>query len=253
MSGRIRIAFKRLCARFLARCDGSVLPLFTLSLVPIVGLVGAAVDYSRANNIRSGLRGALDSALLAGARDGSTNWADVVANFFNSNLQLKGGTISSANFSLTADRAYAGAVSAVVPTNFLGLFGINSINVDVSATATVAPVGGSYCVLALNPTAQQALQLTGNASITITAPNCVLQVNSSNIDAVDMTGNSLINSVKNCFVGGVRKYGNSSISPAPDAKCTSVPDPFTAPSFRPFVEPCKFTNYNLSGNKTVTL
>jgi len=148
MSGRIRIALRHLCARFLACSHGSVLPLFTLSLVPIVGLVGAAVDYSRANNIRSGLRGALDSALLAGARDGSTNWADVVANFFNSNLQLKGGTISSANFSLTADRAYAGAVSAVVPTNFLGLFGINSINVDVSATATVAPVGGSYCVLA---------------------------------------------------------------------------------------------------------
>ena len=79
MSERILIALKRLCARFLACSDGSCCRNIHVIVVPIVGLVGAAVDYSRANNIRSSLRAALDSALLAGARDGSTNWADVAA------------------------------------------------------------------------------------------------------------------------------------------------------------------------------
>jgi hypothetical protein len=127
--------------------------------------------------------------LLAGARDGSTNWMNTATNFFNGNVQSKGGSVASPTFSLTADRAYTGTASAVVPTYFLGVMGVSSINVDVSSTASVAaPNGNYYCVMALNQTAQAALQLTGNATITITAPKCVLQVNSNNLDAVDLTG-----------------------------------------------------------------
>jgi Flp pilus assembly protein TadG len=237
---------------FTARSDGSMLPLFALSLVPLVALVGAAVDYSRANSVRTGLQGALDSALLAGARDGSTKWANVALNFFNSNVQPKGSSVSSPTFTLTNKRAYAGTVSATIPTNFLGVMGITSINVGVSATAAVASKGGYYCVIALNQTAQAAVQLTGNATISITAPKCVLQVNSNNLDAVDLTGNTSINSVENCFVGGVSTVGSSSISPAPDSSCKPIPDPFAAYP-RPAVGPCDYTNFNVSGNKTMTL
>jgi Flp pilus assembly protein TadG len=231
--------------------------MFALALVPIVAMVGAAVDYSRASGLRAQLQATLDSALLAGARDGSTNWMNTATNFFNGNVQSKGGSVASPTFSLTADRAYTGTASAVVPTYFLGVMGVSSINVDVSSTASVASSNGNnganyYCVMALNPTAQAALQLTGNASITITAPQCVLQVNSSNLDAVDMTGNARISSIENCFVGKVRSVGNSSISPPPDSVCKPIPDPFSAYP-RPAVGPCTYTNYSLSGNKTVTL
>ena len=41
-------ALKHLGACFNRRSDGSVMPLFALTLVPMFGLVGAAVDYSRA-------------------------------------------------------------------------------------------------------------------------------------------------------------------------------------------------------------
>ena len=90
---------------------------------------------------------------------------------------------------------------------------VSSINIVHSPV--VSSTGNYYCVMALNQTAQAALQLTGNATITITAPKCVLQVNSNNLDAVDMTGNAKISSVENCFVGKVRSVGNASISPAP--------------------------------------
>jgi Flp pilus assembly protein TadG len=48
-------------------CDrrGNILPLFGLALVPIVGLIGAAVDYSRASSVQSKLQAALDSTVLA--------------------------------------------------------------------------------------------------------------------------------------------------------------------------------------------
>jgi hypothetical protein len=144
-------------------------------------------------------------------------------------------------------------VSATVPTDFLNVMGISSIPIGVNATAAVASPGGNYyCVLALNKTAQAALQLTGNATITITAPKCVLQVNSNNNDAVDMTGNASIKSVENCFVGSWRSVGNASISPAPDPVCKPVPDPFTGYPPPP-VGGCDYTNFKLAGNKTVTL
>ncbi len=247
------VSIKRASVCFAPSEHGAVTHIFALALVPIVAMVGAAIDYSRANNLRSQLQATLDLSLLAGARDGSTNWANVATDFFSANVQSKGGAVATPTFTLTQNRAYAGTVTAVVPTDFLGVMGISAINISASALATAASTsGGYYCVLALSPNAQAALQLTGNSTIKITAPKCVLQVNSKDGDAVDLTGNAYINSVENCFVGGLRTVGNSSISPAPDPACKPVPDPFAAYP-RPVVGPCDYTNFKLSGNKTMTL
>lgn len=253
MFTRIRTALRRSCYDFKRDSEGSVVSTFALALVPLIGLTGAAVDYSTANNARTALQARLDAALVAGARDGSTTWADTALNTFNANLSSKGATDITPVFELTSARAYTGTVTAKVPASFLGVLGISSIDVRVTATTTVPPsTGGYYCVMALNSNAQAALQLTGNASIKITAPKCVVQVNSNNTRAVEMNGNTWINSVENCFVGGISTVGNSSISPAPDAVCKPIPDPF-AKYPRPAVGGCDHTNYQLSGNQTVTL
>jgi Flp pilus assembly protein TadG len=226
---------------------------FALALIPVVGLVGAAIDYSTANNARTNLQVALDAALLAGAKDGSANWTTTALNVFNANLNAKLASNVTPTFQLTSTRAYTGRVTAKASSNFLGVLGVSGINIGVSGTATVPPsTGGYYCVMALNRTAQAALQLTGNASITINAPKCVIQVNSSSSRAVEMNGNTYIRSVENCFVGGVTTVGNSTLSPAPNATCNPIPDPF-ANYPRPSVGACDYNNYKLSGNKTVTL
>jgi hypothetical protein len=67
-----------------------------------------------------------------------------------------------------------------------------------------------------------------------------------------MNGNTVIQSVENCFAGGLRTVGNATISPAPNSSCDPVPDPFTGYP-RPAVGPCKETDYMESGNKTLTL
>src|SRR5690349_4530420 len=253
MFARLRIALGKPCRQFKRDREGSVAATFALALIPVVGLVGAAVDYSSANNARTSLQGALDAALLAGAKDGTADWTTAALNTFNANLNTKLASNVQPTFQLTSKRAYAGSVTATVPSNFLGVLGVSGINIGVSGTATVPPsTGGYYCVMALNRTAQAALQLTGNASITINAPKCVIQVNSSSASAVTMNGNTVIRSVENCFVGGVSTVGNSSLSPAPDATCKPIPDPF-AYYPRPTVGNCDYTNYQLSGNKTVTL
>ena len=40
-------------SRFLADQRAGVAPMFALAIVPIIGLVGAAVDYSRGNAART--------------------------------------------------------------------------------------------------------------------------------------------------------------------------------------------------------
>jgi Flp pilus assembly protein TadG len=69
--------------RFLAReSGGSLLPMFALTMVPVMGMVGAAVDYSRASGVQTGLQAALDAGVLAGARDGTANWSNVALAIF---------------------------------------------------------------------------------------------------------------------------------------------------------------------------
>ncbi len=253
MLTRMRNALQRYRSELAQNSEGSVATTFALSLVPLVGLMGAAVDYSAANNARTNLQMALDSALIAGAKDGSANWTTAALNAFNANLNPKFASNVSPTFQITSDRAYTGSVIAAVPSNFLGVLGVSGINIRATGTATVPPsTGAYYCVMALNRTAQAALQLTGNASITINAPKCVIQVNSSSSRAVEMNGNTVIKAVENCFVGGISAVGNSSISPQPNATCAPIPDPF-ANYPRPTVGACTYNNYQLSGNQTVTL
>ena len=46
--------------RFVQDRRANILPMFGLSLIPIVGLIGAAVDYSRANRTGVMLQDAID-------------------------------------------------------------------------------------------------------------------------------------------------------------------------------------------------
>src|SRR5262249_30076551 len=151
-----------------------------------------------------------------------------------------------------ADGSFTGNVTAPYSTSFLGVVGVSTINVNATATAQVAPTspGGQYCLIALNQSAQPSVMISGNGSITITAPRCVMQVNSNASPAVSLSGNASINSSDNCYVGTVQTVGNSSVYPAPDAKCNTLPDPFTNwPKPTVICDPA-LKNFSMSGGST---
>lgn len=58
-----------LLSRFFTNCKGGVAPMLALSIVPLLGAVGAAVDYSRANAARTAFQAALDSTALLLSKD----------------------------------------------------------------------------------------------------------------------------------------------------------------------------------------
>src|SRR5438874_12188579 len=89
-----------LCRQFQRRDYGQVAVMFALAIVPLAAAVGAAVDYSRGNEIRTSLQKALDSAVLAAAIDASSNWRTAALNSFNGNANPKGSSVRTPTFTL---------------------------------------------------------------------------------------------------------------------------------------------------------
>ena len=139
-----------LLARFFQDRRGGVAPLLALTMVPIVGIVGAGVDYSRASAARVGLQAALDSALLYAAKEDSTTWQQTATNAFKAMVALKDATVASPEFSTDANGNYVGEVGADVPTKISGILGKTSI--EISAKSAVKPGGDSdnSCLLTLD-------------------------------------------------------------------------------------------------------
>src|SRR5205823_3623774 len=133
---------------FTRQCHGSVVTIFAIGFIPIMMLVGVAVDYSRANEVRSALQAAIDAAVLAGAKDGSTTWTDTALKMFNGNAAIKASSVSTPSFVKNADGSYSGTAAAAVATALLGIVNIPSITVKVAATAA-GTLGDDSCILTL--------------------------------------------------------------------------------------------------------
>ena len=132
-----------LLARFFKDRRAGVAPLLALGIVPLVGAVGAAVDYSRANSVRTAMQNALDATALMLSKDAqSLNGAQLTqkANVYFSamfdrpeaaNVQVSQQFTSpqQGSFSLTVSG------TATVATMFWRLIG--QPNIDVTASGEV--------------------------------------------------------------------------------------------------------------------
>jgi Flp pilus assembly protein TadG len=132
-----------LLRRFAGNRDGGVAPMLALAALPLFGLVGAAVDFSRAASTRTAMQAALDASALMLSKDAQTLPPDQVAlkaqDVFNSlftrpeasNVQVTTAFAQpqQGSFSLTMTG------SASVSTMFSTLFGQSTIN--LSATSEV--------------------------------------------------------------------------------------------------------------------
>ncbi|HET7681948.1 MAG TPA: TadE/TadG family type IV pilus assembly protein [Xanthobacteraceae bacterium] len=172
-----------LLARFFQDRRGGIAPLLALAIVPIVGLVGAGVDYSRASAARVGLQAALDSAMLYAAKEDSTTWQQTAANAFNAVVALKDATVATPVFSIDANGNYVGQATADVPTKIAGILGTSSI--EISARSAVKPGGDAdnSCLLTLDKGAALSnvsmlfggapnIQLAGCSTRSNTSLNC---------------------------------------------------------------------------------
>ena len=239
-------------SRFRCAEEASMLPVFAFTLIPLVGAVGAAVDFSRAGTTKTSVQGALDAAVLAGAL-ATANRDQAALNAFTANMKTRGSSVVTPTFKVETDGTYSGSVSGIVPAEFMGMLGVTSIAVSAtSRAAIVVNPSKPYCVLTLNKVKPASLALSGNSNVQINAPGCTVHVNSTGAPAVEVTGSAAINSGENCFVGSSQTSGNASINPPPAAVCRQITDPF-AKYEKPTVGACDHTNYSANGQSNITL
>ncbi|WP_066794921.1 TadE/TadG family type IV pilus assembly protein [Sphingomonas soli] len=129
---------------------GNTLAMIAVALIPLLGIVGSAVDTARLYVVKVRLQQACDAGVLAGRKFMVTsasstldsNAATQAQNFFRNNFKTGMFASSAVTFtpSKTADNQVAGAASATVPmtlTSMMG-FGDNTVSVVCEARFDVA-------------------------------------------------------------------------------------------------------------------
>lgn len=133
----------RLLGRFLKNCDAGVAPFLALSLIPLMGFTGAAIDYARANATKVAMQAALDSTGLMLSKTASTLSADALTAsataIFNAQFnrpEAQGVTITH-QFSAPQQGSFSLKLTsaATVPTRFATLIGTSELT--VSATSEI--------------------------------------------------------------------------------------------------------------------
>jgi Flp pilus assembly protein TadG len=123
---------------------GSYAIIFALALTPAIIAIGAAIDFSAAIAAKERLANAADAAALAGVAYQATQPTAAAAktqatNMFNGALSdFNGVTSKTVNTTVTdtsTGRTIVVTYTGVVPTNFMGIAGINTVAVGGSSTA----------------------------------------------------------------------------------------------------------------------
>jgi Flp pilus assembly protein TadG len=132
--------------RFVGANEGNIAVIFCIALVPLLGFVGAAVDYTRANAARSSMQAALDSTALMVSKDlsqGIITTSDIATKaqaYFNALYTNKDANSVSVSATYTASNGSTGSTiqvngSGAVTTDFLKVAGFPNLNFNTSSTA----------------------------------------------------------------------------------------------------------------------
>jgi Flp pilus assembly protein TadG len=116
--------------------NGATAVIFGLALLPLMIALGAAIDYTRAANVRASMQRGVDAAAIVVARDSaslSTTAAETRGrDFFAANFGKSDATL--APLTVTRDsKTVRVAAAGTVPTAFMQIVGINAIPISSEA------------------------------------------------------------------------------------------------------------------------
>src|ERR1043166_8317475 len=127
-------------SRFLKDRRGGVAPMLALCIIPLIGFVGAAVDYSHANSLKAKLQAALDATALAMAKIAPSVTPSELQSRTNAHFLAMFNYPDARNITLTPTYNNSGGgqlviqASATMNTSFMGLIGYPSLNIGSSTT-----------------------------------------------------------------------------------------------------------------------
>jgi len=233
----------------LHRQDGNVAVVVAVAMVPVLGMAGVTLDYTRISQERVTLQEAADSAALAALlSDGPTDSDRIQAATDVLNANASGLSNVDVSVKLAGTQATVTA-SAQVKTSLMQVLKVNHAPVSVTATAMTANDGAPVCIFALSQSGT-GIEISGNASVT--SSKCALYANSSSAGAIAIGGSSTVSAAGYCAAGTVS--APKSLSPAPRDHCPTQSDPYASLK-APAASPCvaSKTNVSVKPKETVTL
>lgn len=224
--------------RFVQDCKAGVAPLLALGAIPLLGAIGTAVDYSRANSARAAMQGALDATALILAKtsqqSSSGDLGQNAAAYFTANIarpEVQNVQVSIASSSGAGATSLTLSATGAIKTQFLGLLGISTIDISVHS-GTVAASDGLGCVLSLDPSASGAI--TAQGSTTINLNGCSLYDNSNSPTALTAGGSATISALSVGVVGGISGSDHIVVQQGIKTAIGPVKDPYAEAAFANF-------------------
>ncbi len=121
---------------FLSCKRGNVAITFALAIIPIIGGIGAAIDYSRAAAVRTSMQAALDATALATSKTAANLSAaqltQQATNYFKATFnrpEARAVKIAASYTSTATTSSVTVTGIAQINTDFMGIIGVNSINI----------------------------------------------------------------------------------------------------------------------------
>jgi Flp pilus assembly protein TadG len=137
-----------ICSRALAAARkfcfaqrGNVAVTFAFATLPVISVIGAAIDYSHANSVKADLQAALDSTALMLSKSAASMQSSDLQNAAQQYFTAVFNRPDAKDINVTAAYTSAGGSSlavtatASVPTDLMSIFGDNSITIGAKSTA----------------------------------------------------------------------------------------------------------------------
>lgn len=223
--------------RFLACERGNYALITAITMVPLMAAVAGVVDFTGTRNDAAKLQHALDATALAVGTVYYSGMTDAELRqlgekFFISNMMIPTDQELEVDdvdrlpgFDISADeQGETRFISATSGVHHQGIVGALNWSVQRSSYVKVSP-GQPACVLALNPTASEAIKIQGSTEVSM--PGCVVASNSNAPDSVYRGGSARIEAACVLATGGAVGFGSGS-----DLDC-GAPLQHQYPSFDP--------------------
>ena len=134
---RVRAAIRD----FRSARQGNVAITFAFATLPVIALIGSAIDYSHGNAVKADMQGALDSTVLAVSKNAASMTSDelqvAALKYFTAlfNRPDAKDVSLTAAYTSTGGSALAMTATASVPTDVMTIFGNDFITLSAHATA----------------------------------------------------------------------------------------------------------------------
>src|SRR5262249_20760691 len=144
-TNRLIARLRDTCCRFAGAKEGNTAVTFAFAMIPLLGLIGAAVDYGRATQLKTSMQAAADTTALMIAQGAASQTPDDVQTKSDTYFRALFSNPAAQNLVVTGTYNTTGVSSVVVSatanyrTMFMGVMGVpslRSLGLAASSTAT---------------------------------------------------------------------------------------------------------------------